>query len=340
MTLPSSTIFNETEIWLDEDITPVFDDKFWTIEFYIGLFIIIAFGIIHIICYTFLRPSRYDKLLQQLQLRVLNIEPVLRNEVEPILSPYINHNGDITDIIFEYSGFICDLDSIIKSSYDCKYKRESSGFSVLICITLIISYIFLYHSSAHITDSYRSFIEVPCVMHNCSTLTTRARRRRLADINDKGWDKCVYLFDLTDYHNTTDMETNYYGDIYMEYDYNVDDYKREINCYINEDTMKYRYFDKNGGCDCKCCYRCGRCCKCCYEGDSPLCACFDENCCLLMCTFSLGIVIGVLGCWWLLVSECVTQKEYHLRIKEKEYTLLKIKDSDHTEGDDTSVSSV
>lgn len=61
MSSSTFSIFNETEIWLDEDMISVFADKFWSIEFYVGLFIIIAFVMVHIFCSSFLRPSQYDK---------------------------------------------------------------------------------------------------------------------------------------------------------------------------------------------------------------------------------------------------------------------------------------
>ena len=257
------------------------------------------------------------------------------------------------NIIFEYSGITNDMDnltqflnSIMSSniSHSSSFLFRRFCFNLLLWIVIVITYILLYHSSIHIIDSNRSFVEVPCVLAY-NTSCTSEFRRRLAGGEPKDWQKCIYQFDLSDYfHKVNNAENNmFYGEIYVTNDQHDNNYTHSVYCSINEDTFKYRYLDegeKSSNCTCECCgyhccRKCGRCCDYCYKCGKGTCSLFDENCCLLCCTIALGTIFGVLGCVWLSLSEFIIRNGYEIVINEEddhEEALLVVGDTNSGEG--------
>ena len=321
------------KIWLDEDITPVFAAKYWTAEFYTGLIIIMIVGMIHVVCYTYYRPFKYDMSQKLIKLEAMNIDPVLQKDVRCILSPYIDHNLDLMDVIFEFSGITNTMDNImqylnsimasnISHSPSSLYRRFRSNLLIWFCI--IITYILLFHSSIHIIDSNRSFVEVPCVL---AADTSCFNLRPMSSQKSTIWQSCIYEFDLSEYLDKMNTTESYifYGKVYITGDENRgDDYTHSVYCSINEDTLKYRYLDEDDAADkCKqcnccgwlCCRKCGRCCNYCYQ--RVHCSCCDDNCLLLCFTIITGCMMGIWGCLWLLMSESNIKDTYRIAIKEQ-----------------------
>ena len=139
------------EIWLEEDITPVFADQYWSSQFFVGLIIIMIIGMLHIFCYTYYRPFKYDLSQKLIKLETMNLEPILQKDITYFFLPYINDNY-LMNIIFEYSGITNDMDnlnqflnSIMSSniSHSSSFLFRRFSFNLLLWIIIIITYILL-----------------------------------------------------------------------------------------------------------------------------------------------------------------------------------------------------
>ena len=317
------------EIWLDEDIRAVFAAKYWkTNEFSIGLIIIMGIAMIHIFCYAYYRPYKYDLSQKLIKLEAMNLDPILQKDVRYVLSPYLDRNFDLIQIIFEYSGITNNMDNIMQYlnslmssniSHGPSFLLERFCSNLLIWTPVIITYILFYHSIIFIIDSNRSFVEVPCVLAFDTSCTLLGE----PDGKSKSVQKCIYEFDLSEYFDQMNTTENnlFYGEVYMTINQTtLSNYTYSVFCSINEDTMKYRYVDEgaeSGSCTCDvdCCRKCGRCCRCCSDTNSD-CVCCEDNCFLICCSIGMGVPIGYCGWIGLVLSEDSIKDRYRIRMRK------------------------
>ena len=178
--IPTNINFNETnktltEIWLEEDFTLLFSGKFWTIEFFTGLIITLLCAVITSFLLTY-SLFQYDKSQKLIKLKIRKIKPILKSQVAPYLSPYINHNTDLLSLIFEFSGIKNESHNLIEYqilSWHSISQRTllNTHFLIYISIHIHRAYI-LFHCAVHLNESYRSFLE-PCVFCEGSLIANR-----------------------------------------------------------------------------------------------------------------------------------------------------------------------
>eukprot|EP01084_Bolivina_argentea_P274899 468689_1 len=325
---------NTTVIWLDEDFTVCFSVTSWTSSFLIGLIFMILFALLHSYWFACIHLFSYDKSQKLIKLKLMDLdEPILKKDVKNTLTLYLNHNQDIIDIIFEFTGINSNtlmeyLDSIMTSNIDSISLNMQFKYSLLVWILFIITYILLFHATIHLTDSYYSFIEVPYVMaYEDACLTLRE-----GTDGDDDWDRCVYTFDLNnicknDTLNATYINNiEYYGNVYMIHNDAYNNYSRKMDCVIDKNTFKYRamYIGDDGCCECKCCCKCwnwfricncGRCCDYCYV-NCIACRSCDLNCCCLLACILNGLWMIVAGCTYFVTSESNMRNEYKVEMIE------------------------
>ena len=328
------------DLWLEEDITPVFAAKYWTDEFCLGFIIIIIVGIVHVLCYTYFRPFSYDMAQKLIKLEAMNLDPYLKKDIKHVLSPYIDHNLDVMDIIFEFSAISNNMNSVMEYlnsimssniAHSPLFLFRRFCWNLFVWSLISITYTLLYHPMIFIIDSNRSFTQVPCQLA-FDTSCTVLHRLEMDDKDEdedseepKVWQKCMYQFDLSEYFDQINATESYmfYGEVYMtRNETTTDNYTDSVFCSINKDTMKYRYLDEGEEAgfkmchECRCCRRkCGRCRDHCY--DEYECSCCDDNCFLLCCSIATGIIVGIFGFSWLLMSEFFIKDGYWIDIKEK-----------------------
>ena len=200
----------------------------------------------------------------------------------------------------------------------------------------------MYHAAIHWHDSYRSYVEVPCVMaydDACKTVIYGQSKPK--------WIKCVYQFDLSQFNNNNTNDTLFYGHVYRYSDSHSATYdmSTEYQCVVHHETMKYRTQYRCTVLDCnpnnavrECCpcctNNCGRGCDCCYNCGccGCNCTCCDRNCCRICWVMFYGIPLGVLSVVGFWDSGCHLSDDsdhngsfnetYELKVNDK-YLLIK-----------------
>ena len=260
---------------LEEDLTPIFAAKYWNVEFYIGLSILIIIIITISYFFSYRKYSHHDISQKTIKLKVMGIDPILQKECEPYLLPHVEYNRDIARLIFDYSGIQIRTDTIkqylnkIFISNATTKSLTNLFISYLICSTLIIiSYILLFHSILPWIESYRSFIEVPCVITGCWA-------------EEDGYKSCDCNIDLSSVCDGLDgwnLVT-------------VGVFNNNVRCRVHEETLKFRATNKSKcGCFCECGNYESQCCG----GPKRV----MDNCeiiCVSMCFGIISLLCGV-GC--------------------------------------------
>eukprot|EP01084_Bolivina_argentea_P303639 524277_1 len=101
------------EIWLEENVTSIFDSEYWKrFDFYIILAILICIGIMIAKYMIYYHDPHFDKQQKLLQLRILSIEPILKKDVIPILDQFVN-DQDVIEIILEFANITIKHENII-----------------------------------------------------------------------------------------------------------------------------------------------------------------------------------------------------------------------------------
>eukprot|EP01083_Nonionella_stella_P193961 715757_1 len=173
----ATNVYNEAddtlgEIWFEEDYTSIMDGKYWLgYELYLGFVLTFLFGISMSYCCVHIVYQRTDDYQKEIKLKSLDMEPILTKDVIPHLQPHCNHNIDIVNIILAYSNISLEADSMKEyiDSIMTTTITEQLLLNRLCCFIfastlLAFSYIPIYFFVAHLQDSYRSYVEIECVI--------------------------------------------------------------------------------------------------------------------------------------------------------------------------------
>eukprot|EP01084_Bolivina_argentea_P062583 114464_1 len=311
-TLETNAI-NETlpEIWLYQDRTTLFNDKFWIQwQFEVGL-CFVAFIVIVMSFYSvYIRHPRFVQTQKQLKLREAHRDHyiIFESDILPYLNQYTRYNQNVNGIIMEFANVtLKDINSVIiktRVNYYCCYHKYGCYHKgqcyvscpipsylqlvmhILIGTLLIACYIPMYMVTAHFTDSYLSYLKTECYY--------------LYDPNFG-----LYMFDgisMEDICMNDSLQTDQYN--FFVYDtahtfissypnkYNVTQYE-SFDCFINKKTLKVRYAFTEA--DCKCCIEFVRWGKCsCIWGWRD--SCCDSNFCAYVCCALCGGGCSLVWC--------------------------------------------
>ena len=226
---------NETisQILIYENEDEFMSSKYWNqLSFWTGLIIMFIIAIIIPIIIIICIYPKYDKYQKNLKLRLLKVESTLRTDCKPILMSHLTEEEYIADLIMDYSNIILsssNLESIMTSKIkQTKCTKRLIMHKLLIywlfMILLIIPYIFTYHITAHMKDSYKSYIETTCYVID-DTLRER-----------NSYYKAKYLIDMT---HICPMDVNKYQFISAT-DLEADKDKSYQPCFVNKQDFSIR----------------------------------------------------------------------------------------------------
>eukprot|EP01084_Bolivina_argentea_P194807 334330_1 len=247
---------NITTIWLNEDFTGIFDSKYWTNEWINGFIwtIIISVSISFIIlsycvCYARVRKTE--------MLKYTDIP------INPILRPYCDHNEDILNIIYEFSGIII-YNKSNPSALTIQFLSKRALLHIFMNSLLLCAYFPLFYTIQHVKDSYNSYILIDCVYHSTNWCWK-------SDKNGPIRRRCGYEIHFDVASLCKDDNNIDFNDYVFRGEFN-DTIPNEIDyCAIHKDKYEIRA-SQYSCCGCEQdCVKCGRC-------DKGCCDSYCDNC--------------------------------------------------------------
>ena len=289
-------------IWLQEDRTIVFNEKYWAQrELFIGLIVFFIIFMIPCACCVVYGRGGYkhhDKIWRVYKLENNGIF-AYREEVIPILQEYINdHNVigmilDLANVVFTQEMVDIMFESTISGKpITQKYLRKTFCRYLLLSMLSTPTYILTYHPVTHFIDSYRSFVETECIAldyypRNCGD-----------DDNPCTYGEFMYY--QIDMEGVCDPGTLNINSHLFYSKLNVIDESRDIEtCYIGQtknNQMNVRMIPSYWCGECL-----GRCGYCCTPSDG-LCGCCGAN----VCGYCYSIICAATYCW--VYCRCICER--------------------------------
>ena len=310
--MDNETNTNQTIIWLTEDQTSMFNDKFINSDAWIpGLIIIIILSIlVPLGCYKYYMNT--DKKKRFEKMRKMGINITSKKDIISILNPHCNYNKDLIQIIYEYTAddFAENEQKLLNHSYEIlttsiidshtgkEFLKLRTFQYLLITLILIPAYFPLFYSIEHLDDSYKSYIKIDCIYDAVDK----------ACVESEDEDDCEYRWEF-DFEGANICNDEI--DDYDKYEFvgKYASYEGEI-CYVNKDTFKFR---GNDGMDQWCCCvaePCGRC------GNIECFGCQCPNCWGYFCCLIPMIMLFI--CYFCLIGQ---MQNYDL---DREYVIKPI----------------
>ena len=293
---------NSTKLYLEEDFTSIFDERLWTDSFPIA---VIIWCTILIVISSFIACIYHPlDIIKHKRIKLLARENThSKPQINAIFNLYTKGSQDIIDLITEYADieWIEDLDKNLNyCRITCGNTTTSRDTKVLLIMYIFISTIItasaipIYLVSAHINDSYLSYLKAECTYYNPSSSV-------LMEISLNGGHCMDNTYQYIEGYSLF-SESNH-----VSFDMIGQDIKLgSHNCYINVQDFSVRRPIYNIGTEgflfkcgddheCKNCSRCGKgCYGCCYAGCCECCNCCGY--CWCLCCACGGIACACVWC--------------------------------------------
>eukprot|EP01084_Bolivina_argentea_P304568 526027_1 len=277
-------------IWLTEDFNTPFNQRYWTSEF---LFVFIIYTLcsllLAIIFYFYFYPKYDIHKRLTFYVETKGVTPSFRADIKKLFHIYTNQSDNIIKLILDYGEFEC-LDEFCTSSFN---KKKVVCYSFKLYLIILITYSVMFHITIHWVDSYRSYIEVPCVITLIPSLRNNCEQFEDNDFKQQMGKQCVYEFNLQNMCNPNTINLNnyiIYGDLERDLSRKNADQIPENGFRIHKKEFKFRQPSTD-----ECCSDCGRIHRFCNK-DQCFRACSTNGCIYILC-FIFVIVPSALILW-------------------------------------------